>query len=224
MAPTTVATSKQTVLKAGGTAVNLTGTTFAFTLNSFRITDTRSRHEDTDFVTFTLVVKTGDNSGPPQTLKKAMGDVNNGTHAVNLTFPSVHLEPTQTAVFNYLIVNSGHSSESQVFSVLENAGGSLATKGLVAGGAALGSLIPIPGLGTLLGAGAGWLVGELKSILAANCDGAVAAEQNSLSYNDLLAKTANGPFHHETKHPGTDSPTGCGSNSVYFVDWTISRA
>jgi len=30
---------------------------FSFTLDSFQITDTRSLHEDTDYVTYTLVVK-----------------------------------------------------------------------------------------------------------------------------------------------------------------------
>jgi hypothetical protein len=35
---------------------------FTFTLDSFQITDTRSLHEDTDYVTYTLLVKTQDGS------------------------------------------------------------------------------------------------------------------------------------------------------------------
>lgn len=42
--------------------------TFTFTLGSFRITDTRSRHEDTDFVSFTLQLKSATASGTPKTL------------------------------------------------------------------------------------------------------------------------------------------------------------
>lgn len=196
---------------------------FTFSLDSFRITDTRSRHEDTDFVSFTLLVKPNTGGGTPRTLTKAMGNLNNGTFNVGLSFPHITVDASESVVLNYLIVNSGHKSESEVFSTLENVGGSIATKGLVAAGAGLGSLIPIPGLGTLLGAAAGFLVGELKGVLAANCDGAVAGEQNTFTLADLNARTANGTFTHETRHPGTDSATGCGSNSMYFVTWHIAR-
>jgi hypothetical protein len=196
---------------------------FTFTLDSFQITDTRSRHEDTDFVTFTLLVQP--NGGPPaapQTLNKSMGDVNNGTHAVNLSFPNVKVGPDDTVVVNYLIVNSGHSSESSIYSTLDSTAGKLATAG---GSAAAGALIgsAIPGFGTLIGALAGWLAGELTSVLDANCDGPVAAEQNSFTYNDLLQKTANGNYSETTKHPGTDSNYGCGGNSMYYVSWHIEK-
>jgi hypothetical protein len=196
---------------------------FTFTLDSFQITDTRSRHEDTDFVTFTLLVQP--KNGPPatpQTLNKSMGDVNNGTHAVNLSFPNVKVGPDDTVVVNYLIVNSGHSSESSIYSTLDSTAGKLATAG---GSAAAGALIgsAIPGFGTLIGALAGWLAGELTSVLDANCDGPVAAEQNTFTYNDLLQKTANGNYSETTKHPGTDSATGCGSNSMYYVSWHIEK-
>jgi len=203
-------------------AVLLGKPTFTFTLDSFRITDTRSRHEDTDYVSFTLLLKSPTSSGTPQTLTKSMGNLNNGTFNVGLSFPNVHVDPSQTVIFNYLIMNSGHKSEGAVNSALEAAGGALAEKGLVAGGTALGTAI-LPGLGTILGALGGWLAGEIKNILAADCDGAVAAEQVTLTYNDLLAKTASGTYTHETPQPGTDSATGCGSNSMYYVTWHITK-
>ncbi|MGA8086102.1 MAG: hypothetical protein WCA10_02275 [Terracidiphilus sp.] len=196
--------------------------TATFSLDSFRITDTRSRHNDTDYVSFTLLVRDASGKGTPQTLKKSMGDVNNGTHAVGLSFPNVVVPTNGSVVFNYLIVNAGHSSEGTVDKALETVGSSLAEKGLVTGGTALGTAI-LPGLGTILGAIAGWLAGEIKSILTANCDGPVAAEQVTLTYKDLMAKTANGPYRHETPQPGTDSATGCGSNSMYYVTWHIAR-
>jgi hypothetical protein len=196
--------------------------TATFSLDSFRITDTRSRHNDTDYVSFTLLVRDASGNGTPQTLKKSMGDVNNGTHAVGLAFPNVVVPVNGSVVFNYLIVNSGHSSEGTIDNALETVGSSLAEKGLVAGGTALGTAI-LPGLGSILGAIAGWLAGEIKGILTANCDGPVAAEQVTLTYKDLMAKTANGAFSHETPNPGTDSATGCGSNSMYYVTWHIAR-
>jgi hypothetical protein len=188
---------------------------FTFTLDSFQITDTRSLHNDTDYVTYTLLVKAQDGSGTPRMLTKSMGDVNNGVHAVNLSFSNVQVNPTDTVVLNYLIVNSGHKSPSQVISAVESTATKLATQG----GALLGNAI-VPGIGgSILGAAAGWLAGELLGILTANCDGPVAAEQDVLKYSDLIADTAHGQFTHSTKHPGTDSARGCGSNSVYIVNW-----
>jgi len=195
--------------------------TFTFTLDSFKITDTRSRHNDTDFVSFTLLVNSGNRNGTPQTLKKSMGDVNNGVHPVNLSFPNITVDSSASITLNYLIVNSGHQNPSQVESALESTGTSLAVKGATALGGVVGTAIP--GLGTLLGMGAGYLAGQLVSILNANCDGAVAAEQNTFTYNDLLAKTAGGPFTQTAKHPGTDSAWGCGGNSMYYVTWHIQH-
>lgn len=139
-----------------------------------------------------------------------------------MSFPNDQVDPSQTAVFNYLIVNSGHNSESTIDGVLENASSALAQKVLVAGGTAIGTAV-LPVLGTILGAGAGWLGGEVKTIITANCDGTVAAEQVTLLYQNLLADTANGAYKHETQNPGTDSATGCGGNSMYYVTWIVSR-
>ena len=205
-----------------GIAIHPQVQTMTFSVDSFRITDTRSRHNDTDFVSCTLLVRDANGQGTPQTLKKKMGDVNNGTHAVNLKFANIAVPAGASVVFNYLIVNSGHNSEGVVDKALEQAGSALAQKGLVAGGTALGSAI-LPGLGSILGAIGGWLAGQIGSILTANCDGAVAAEQVTLTHDQLMQETASGPMTKETKHPGTDSPTGCGGNSMYYVTWHIER-
>ena len=93
----------------------------------------------------------------------------------------------------------------------------MASAGATAPGGTIGS--DIPGLGTILGAVTGFLAGELVGIINADCDGAVAAEQDTFTYNDTMAKTANGTFSQTTKHPGTNSPTGCGGNSMYTVTW-----
>jgi hypothetical protein len=213
-------TSKGSIL--GGVVLHPQIQTATFSLDSFRITDTRSRHEDTDYVSFTLLIRDANGNGTPQTLKKSMGNLNNGTFNVGLSFPNIVVPTNGSVVFNYLIVNSGHTSESDIDKLLEAAGGALAQKGLVAGGTALGTAI-LPGLGTILGAIAGWLATEISSIFNANCDGPVAAEQVTLTYADLMAKIANGPYTHETPNPGTDSATGCGGNSMYYVTWHVAR-
>jgi hypothetical protein len=183
---------------------------FSFTLDSFQITDTRSLHEDTDYVSFTLSV-----NGQPQTLTKSMGDVNNGIHGVGLAFQNIMINPTDKVVLNYLIVNSGNKKPSQIESVLESAAGKLAGEA--------GAALDIPGLETALEIVAEWLSGQIITILNTLCDGAVAAEQDSFTGNDLLARTANGPFAQSTRHPGTNSPPGCGRNSMYIVNWHMTQ-
>jgi len=194
---------------------------FSFVLESFQITDTRSLHKDTDYVSFSLIVKPQKGKGIAHTLKKAMGDLNNGTFNVNLSFPNVVVNATDTVKLNYLIVNSGHKSPSEVESLLEKAGTDLLSAAGNAGGDALEGLIPVPFLGSALGALGKWLGGEISCIINANCDGMVAAEQATFKYADLLARTQKGPFTQTTKHPGSDSPTGCGRNSTYFVTWQM---
>ena len=56
-----------------------------FSLDSFRITDTRALHNDTDFVTISVTVGTND----AITATRAMGDVNNGIHPVGLGVAAV---------------------------------------------------------------------------------------------------------------------------------------
>ena len=204
-------------------------TVFTFTLDSFKITNTRSAHKDTDYVSFTLLVKSATGLGTPQTLTKSMGDVDNGTHAVGLRFSNVILNASDTVTLNYLIVNTGEKNGDQIKTALESAGAGLATKGATTGGAVIGGMIgtviPIPLLGTLFGALAGagvtWLAGKIEGWLHANCDGMVAAGQETLVYKDMVTRTDKGSFSETTKHPGSDSPEGCFSNSMYYVTWSM---
>lgn len=204
-------------------AVEFETPTFTFILDSFRITDTRSRHQDTDYVSFTLLNAPAAGGGTPQTLTKSMGNLNNGTFKVGLQFSNIVVDPKGQVTMNYLIADSGHSSESEVYSLLDKAASALASKGATAAGAAIGSAIPIPLLGPLLGAAAGWLVGEASSLLDPNCDGAVAAAQDVFPYQNLVNLTASGPHTQVTTHAGSSSPDGCGGNSMYYVTWIVQR-
>ncbi len=172
----------------------------------------------------------------PQTLTKSMGNVNNGTHPVNLSFSPIAIDLDDTVVFNYLILNNGHSSQQTVDNALTQAGTSLAKAGAQAAATAIGSGVGalvgasvgsavVPLIGTALGALAGWLVSELTGIIFANCDGPVAAEQATFTGWQLHTATLGGAvLRRTTTHPGTDSATGCGSNSVYKVTWSVSLA
>jgi hypothetical protein len=204
---------------------------YTFGLDSFRITNTRSRHEDTDYVSISLAV----GSAPPMTKTKAMGNLNNGTFKVGLTFDNVSVGNNVPVVITYAIVNNGHGSQADVEKSLEKAGTQLAQKAAEAAAKAIGAEIgtalgasigtaAVPVVGTALGAVAGWLVGQIGGVLFANCDGPVAAGVHVFTGADLASKTSGGRVLTETDHnPGTDSPTGCGSNSDYFVTWSVKQ-
>ena len=201
-------------------------------LDSFQILNTRSAHLDTDFVTASLAVA----GRPTQTLKRSMGDLNNGDFSLGMVFAPVKLNVLQTAVLTYAIVNSGHSDPDLIIKGLEAATTALAEKGAQVAAQAAGSAIgtalgaeigtaAIPIIGSALGALAGWLVGEVTGLLTANCDGPVAAGMHPLSGGSLYAATAGGEVDRQTDdQPGTDSEHGCGSNSHYTVTWSAARA
>jgi hypothetical protein len=197
---------------------------YSFTLNSFRITDTRSLHNDTDYVSMSVAV-----NGHPaiKSPVKYMGNVNNGTHHVNLTIPDVRVEPNNTVAFVYSIVNSGYKANTleQELQKLVNFG---AEKGAGAGAAALcGAATGDPTAAKTCQAGGEkggvWAIGKLDTIIFADCDGTVAGFTHGFTAAALAKGTANGAAITGTDdNKGTDSPHGCGANSRYYVTWTIT--
>lgn len=197
--------------------------TYTFTLTNFRITDTRSLHEDTDFVSIAVAI--GKNA-PITVPAKSMGDVNNGTHTVNLSIPNVAVGPNDVVAFSYSIVNSGYNKNS-VEQALQSAVNAAASKVGAAGGAALGGLVSGgtgAGIGSMVGDKAGaWLIGKLDKIIFANCDGTVAAADHAFTATALASGTRNGAAITMTDdNKGTNSPHGCGRNSRYYVTWTVT--
>ena len=69
---------------------------FNITVDSFGITQTRSKHEDTNFIGMTFKLGTTLN-----TAFQSLGNVNNGTHPVNLSIPDVEID---TAIRSYSII------------------------------------------------------------------------------------------------------------------------
>lgn len=205
---------------------------YTFRLDSFDIAKTRSRDNwlsdetDTDHVSLTVTV--GDQA--PYTQTRDLGDLDEGNnYQIGLsTGPILIADPSEKVVFNYVMVNSGHQDEAAVQKALTQAGTTLAEAAVKAAGTAIGGTIGttvLPGIGTLLGMLGGWLMGEVASILFADCDGPVAAEQVVKFGRDLWHDTVNGGvLNMSTYHPGVDSPSGCGSNSVYVVRWSIIRS
>jgi hypothetical protein len=82
---------------------------YTFALEGFHIANTRSRHKDTDQVSFGLQV--GNRQFPRQSF--SAGDVNNGDHGVNLAYQSVCVsDPTSPVAFSYEIYNGDASKLS----------------------------------------------------------------------------------------------------------------
>jgi hypothetical protein len=84
--------------------------------------------------------------------------------------------------------------------------------------------VDVPVVGSILAAIETWLLGKLTDIVFANCDGIVAVEMRAMMGRDLhlLTNSGRSKFSTTTTHHGTDSPTGCGGNSVYDVLWSIT--
>jgi len=147
-------------------------------------------------------------------------DVSGPPFLVNMNFTPITVEPCEKLVFNYLIVNNGHADRATFDKAIAEIGSAIATKGVTW---LVGSSAPV--IGSILGAAAGKLTGMFIGIVFADCDGPVAFEQVEFSGKELqlLVTSDTHPHRVTTSHPGTDSPTLCGANSLYEVSWSIVR-
>jgi hypothetical protein len=206
-----------------------------FEFGNMIIYDIRSVHTDTDYVTICVTVGDGD----PITKTMAMGDLSPGNYPVDLAL-QVDLPDTPTAVaFAYAVVNNGHASESLVQQGVEAALTALVKKGAAilakdisqpigesigaSLGAAIGTAV-VPLIGTAIGALAGYLVSFVSGIVFADCDGTVAAGVRLYTSTQIIGETTSGSdtIVDSVNHPGTDSNWGCGSNSEYLCNTTIT--
>jgi hypothetical protein len=178
---------------------------YNLTVDSFGITQTRSKHQDTNYIALTLKLGMLE---PMKPVVQSLGNVNNGTHAVtNVTYPGIDFSQDDTLAFNYVMVNAGSTNIDQVRAAMEVVGPAWVSGG---GPAA-------PHLASANGIDTDYLVAQLVGIFRSPCDGIVAAEQNQLVFGQL-------PVFQQTPQPGTHSPSGCGNNSQYTVQWHIAPA
>jgi hypothetical protein len=185
-------------------------TYFNFTLDSFSLTQTRSKHLDTNYVLVT--VKQG--SLTPRTMVQRAGDVNNGAHSVELALTGIEVEQDDSIILNYLIVNAGSGNTSAIEGALNNLGVNWAN----------GQGPSQPPFTSALGADNDWFDAQLRPVLTSPCDGMVAAEQNRFSFGDLASLVQGSRYTHQTAHSGTSPRSGCGGISRYTANWRIDRA
>jgi len=223
---------------------------YTFKLESFHISNTRSRHDDTDTVTFGLQV--AGQQFPIQSF--FAGNLNNGDYPVNLVFgPVLITQDTTPAVFTYSIYN-GNAGElptslvalnqtflSKVVSLtLKLSGADTGFPNFSSGeaGADVPSSDdpferPLTPQDNPFDNTSGWsdlflgaIVGAIGGFLFPDCDGFVAGDGVGLSKKqwDEAISSAGGTTLRITMHyPGSNSPAGCGSNSDYTVTWSVTR-
>jgi hypothetical protein len=204
---------------------------YTFTLESFEIITTRSRHDDTDTVTFGLQVGTA--QFPVQSL--FAGNLNNGNYPIGLHFgPVLITEPTTTALFTFEIYNGG--AEGLPVSLAE-LNLQLQAKLVPLLAATLGEhevdvpstddVDPFDDTSDLSGFILEALVDDIGSFIFPDCDGFVVADGIGArkSLWDSAIDAAGGTVDRQTRtYPGSESPAGCGSNSLYKVTWSVTRA
>jgi len=200
-------------------------------LDSIRITDTRSRHEDTIYATVSIAVGAND----PITQTKKVGNRNNGTWPVGIAVAAdIPADGDVPVILSYVVMNNGHGTPTELENNIRGVLNGLGTKaseiaktetGEVLGrllGAAIGTAA-VPLVGTAIGVLAGWVVGKVGNILFADCDGVVATGVRAFTSQQLIQSAGGGHMITETtSHPGVKSNAGCGANSQYFTTTTIS--
>ncbi|MBV9672633.1 MAG: hypothetical protein JO076_07380 [Verrucomicrobia bacterium] len=215
---------------------------YTFALEDFHIDNTRSRHEDTDQVTFGLRVESRE--FPIQSL--SAGDVNNGDHAVNLSYRSVCISaPMSPVAFSYEIYNGDASKLSVDLQTLDkrllaqSVDDTVKTSGADTGFANFssgeaGADVPTLDQDNPFADTSDWstiffekIFVDIGSFLFPDCDGFVAADaigRTKGQWDVLINSAGGGTFRKSLRYPGSNSPSGCGGNSDYTVTWSVTRA
>jgi hypothetical protein len=210
---------------------------YRISVDFVHVTRTRSLDADTDFG----MVSVAAGNRPAKIETQSMGKIGGFTTSKSAQTNILRIEPVtidlaEPMSFSYLIVNNGHASEEKIMAALANAGNSLSLSGSssmqedIARGVVkfvtvqlLGDL-SVPVVGSILKEAESYLLDKLLNVAFAKCDGVVAVELRAMMGRDLYKMTNNGkdPVRITTRHVGTDSATGCGFNSLYKVDWSIT--
>jgi hypothetical protein len=195
-----------------------------FTLNSFGITNTRSVHEDTDYVCIGMSIN--GRILPP--VAKRIGNVNNGQHQVGLTISLPNqFSSADKFVFGYLIINHGGGKTEDVLIHCQNAMTQTTLLTFSPAGAALTQVqgrnipasfaTPLRAKDTMNGF---WnlIKPQFQHLSSDRCDGPVVIDQfsflgSSMADVELVTDVNNWIYQ------GIDSAVGCGSNSDYGASW-----
>jgi hypothetical protein len=221
---------------------------YTFRLERIHISRTRSPHTDTNYLTLSL----NNGKNPLLQINAKLGDMPDGDYSVSDLIsrtpqPSLGIGPSNAANFveiinpqdpviiSWAIVNRGHANDQQAINEINQIGNNLINK-FLGSGSGTGNTDPMPagmhntdmgsaGWGSEVdwAAIAKWVFGWLINLLDPNCDGGVVAQTITTTAAELATKTQGGvTFRKTLSYPGTDSAVGCGANSLYFVEYSIT--
>jgi hypothetical protein len=208
--------------------------TYSFVVEDFIIRDTRALHNDTLYLSYSAYVD-GD---AVANRVISLGDFDNGEYSTTDYVsdagglgPVVINDPTAKVAFIFQLVNNGNVPAGALTGRLAATADQLAgiTAGL-AGAGATGITVGDTAAVSSVAFPAGLLVeafATLWSWLTVDCDGPVAVDQISGPRYALDAWTDNSTKSIRVqgrKYPGTDSPTGCGGNSNYELNWSLQHS
>ncbi len=193
----------------------------------FHIESTRSRRRDTLVASVGLVVNNANGGLHKAYPGKSIGlgdHEDKTTVSLNLPFTLVDVpDPTPqnpdggSISWTFLLANTSHT-DSGFLTLLNNAVSDFASGavGKIYDGGEGGAIALPIAIALLAGQ-------QALTFLTADCDGMVAAGAHSFTAAQLLQMTHNKSWTVTEGNPGTDSPAGCGDNSIYDVTYYIER-
>jgi hypothetical protein len=208
-----------------------TSVTYSFWVPEFVIHNTRSLIDDTDFATLGAVVTAADGTQVAQygPTTVSLGDVDNGTHALNMHIAGIPVPEGGSVAVAFTILNKGSSKAADDIDKALNEFGNSILQALLGGGMNKGAAGSAGGSGIL--ALSGWEAALAKALgplvlqgiedLLADCDGLVVTESLTLSEGELAARAGQAPWTWSTEYKGTNSADGCGANSDYTVSYSV---
>ena len=194
---------------------------YIFRLDGFNLIEKRSRHHMSDTIHVAIGLRIDADDLPAQVHN--MHDLSDERfYELGFTMGPVTIDnPLSVAVFNYQIVNAGHQDPTTVARALE-----LGTQELAKQVDKIADELITSGdwRKLIIGGIIKYSVPAALSAALPNCDGPVAVDQIRVTGRKLEEWTRDSGRHTERRrYPGTDSPHGCGANSLYDVEWTIIR-
>lgn len=177
--------------------------TYLFVIDHCSVSGTRSPNTDTDYLGFGVSV----NNQVLAVKNQFLGDLTSASspYQIDLEIGPIAIPNDRTVpvTIAYVIVNIGNPSG--VSGNIDDA-----TKALLNSYSGSGSPLA-------------FVDKNLGYIYNSYCDGAVAAIQYPVDGQRLVNAGEDQSWVKQDYFAGTDSPTGCGSNSRYFVNWHIKK-
>ncbi len=184
--------------------------TYLFVLDSANVGYTRSLNKDTDYASFGVAVANQIVKGAPK--HRLVGDLSSGPYLIDLEIGPIPIpnDPNIPVTIGFLIVNSFYPADTTDHINTINNDIDAGTKALINSYSGSGSSLAFADK-------------YLGDILTSYCDGTVAADKIVTNGQEIAQWTTTGSHSVFTTYHGTDSPIGCGSNSLYYVTWHVKK-